>query len=96
MSALTVALTVLTVARVTRLLTADRILDRPRIWIMERFGPDSMTAYFVTCPWCMSMYVGAAGAGAWWAWGETMGYQAVTLALAASYVSGWLATREGD
>lgn len=94
MSALTVALTVLAVARVTRLLTADRILDRPRIAIMEQFGPDSMTAYWVTCPWCMSIYVGAAGAGAWAAWGTTTAYQAVTLALAASHVTGWLATRE--
>lgn len=100
MGALTVLVTVLAIARVTRLLTTDRILDRPRIALMERFmakaGDDSLAAYLVSCPWCISMYVGMAGAGAWWAWGTSTAYTAVTLALAASYVTGWLASHEGE
>jgi len=100
MGALTVLVTVLAIARVTRLLTTDRILDQPRIALMERFiskaGDESLAAYLVSCPWCISMYVGAAGAGAWWAWGTNTAYLAVTLALAASYVTGWLSSHEGE
>jgi hypothetical protein len=89
-----IILTVLAVARVTRLITDDRILNRPRgvvaRWLDVR-GWDEM-AYLIFCPWCMSVYVGAAAAGAWYAWGETMPFMAVTLALAASYVTGFLAS----
>lgn len=90
----------LAVARVTRLITADRILEpvRDRLisrWI-ERKGGDSLAAYLITCPWCVSVYVGAAGAAGWWAWGGTRVYAAVLLAFACSYVTGWLASHEGE
>lgn len=91
---LSAVLMVLAVARVTRLITTDHIFERPRNalvrWFSER-GHDQL-AYLVFCPWCMSMYVGAAGAGAWYAWGETMPFMTVSGALAASYVTGFLAS----
>lgn len=89
-----IVLTVLAVARVTRLITTDHIISRPRNaivrWLSDR--DHDQLAYLVFCPWCISIYVGAGAAGAWYAWGETMPFMAVTLALTASYVTGFLAS----
>lgn len=97
----------LAVARVTRFVTSD-VLSRPlRQWTVTKLlsrgdGPHRTSgfryelAYLVTCDWCASIYVGAAFAGAWYAWGETMWLTAVCAALAASYVAGYLNTRAGD
>lgn len=51
----------LAVHRLTRLLVEDEIL-RP---VRERIAPDdeSRLAYFVTCPWCVSIYVAVGWAG---------------------------------
>ena len=50
----------------------------------------------MVCDWCVSVYTGtlAAVGGAWagwWAWAW-----APALAAAFSYVTGWLASREGE
>lgn len=47
----------LAVARITRLLTEDRITVPLRRWIVNKWGENSMTAYLAHCPWCVSMYV---------------------------------------
>lgn len=97
---MTIVLTVLAIARVTRLVTSDRITEAPRNFLLRKLlvrRPESLTAYLIVCSWCSSVYVGAAAAGAWYAWGATMWYQAAVLALAASHVTGVLASREaGD
>lgn len=97
---MTIVLTVLAIARVTRLVTSDYLTERPRHYLVRKLlrgKQETMSAYLLLCPWCMSVYVGAAGAGAWYVWGATMWYQAVVLALAASHVTGVLASREaGD
>lgn len=92
-----VVLTILAVARVTRLITTDVLFEAPRNavarWLMghwERIGDKA--AYLVVCDWCASVYVGAAAAGAYAAWGETMPYMVICLALAASYATGFLAS----
>lgn len=89
----------LATARLTRLITTDRLTEYPREWVVAwavgRKEGDSLLAYLVVCPWCVSVYVGAAGGAAWWAWGDTRAFLAVCAALAASHVTGWLATREG-
>ena len=98
---ISVLLTVLAVARVTRLVTRDVITEPVRNpvvrWLVARKA-DSKTAYLIMCDWCASVYVGAAGAGAWYLWGETMPFMAVTLALSSSYVTGFLTsiTQAGD
>lgn len=59
---LTVALLVtafLAVARLTRLLTEDRLTVAYRRWVVNRWGEDSKMAYLVHCPWCTSMYIAA-------------------------------------
>lgn len=91
-----VILTVLAVARVTRLITEDRITLAPRTavlrFLVRRYGEDALLPYLVVCSWCASVYVGAAAAGAYWTWHGTMPYMATVLALSASYVTGFLAT----
>ena len=47
----------LAVARITRLLTEDRLLVPYRRWIVNKWGEDSLTAYLAHCPWCTSMWV---------------------------------------
>lgn len=94
-----VILTVLAVARVTRFITTDVLFNEPRGWVTTRVlrgNPDGLwrnkIAYLIVCDWCASVYVGAAAAGAWYAWGETLWFMAVVLALSASYAAGFLAT----
>lgn len=91
-------LTVLAVARVTRLVNRDVLLEKVRARLLTRLtdrGWD-MAAYLVVCPWCLSMYVGALGALAWTTWGHSVPYMCVVLALSASYVTGFLASKESE
>lgn len=46
---------VLAVARVTRLITVDYLLDSPRRWV-QRHAPEKI-AYLVGCPWCTGVWV---------------------------------------
>lgn len=93
-------LAALATARLTRMVTTDRIFLAPRAWLLrrlvDRYGEDGLLPYLLVCDWCVSVYVGAGAAGAWWAWGETRVFLAVCAALAFSYVAGWLAGRSGD
>lgn len=96
---LSLVLMMLAVARVTRLITTDVLFDAPRNRLTRRIlkgNPEGQVrvalAYLIICSWCTSIYVGAAGAGAWYAWGETMPFMVITAALAASYVTGFLAS----
>lgn len=54
---LLVALVALASHRLTRLVTSDRIGDRPRNAILARLDPDGLTAYLVTCSWCAGFWV---------------------------------------
>lgn len=98
MDAIAVLVAALATARLTRLVTRDRITDAPRRALLRRLRNRELLAYLVVCDWCASVYTGAAVAaagaayGAWtWAW-------APVLALAFSYTAGWLAghEKEGD
>lgn len=93
-------LAALATARLTRLITSDRLTERARLWVMTRVimwrGEESLLAYLITCPWCVSVYTGAAMAGGWYAWGGQRIFTAATAALAFSYVTGWLTARESE
>lgn len=96
-------LTVLAIARVTRLITRDALFDTPRTaaaqWLVGSGRARSLRdhlAYLILCPWCMSIYVAAAAAYAYAQWHATMPYMTVVLALAASHVTGFLASKEGE
>lgn len=100
---LSLLLMTLAVARVTRLITTDVLFDESRGWLVRsilRGNPEGAVrgklAYLLVCNWCVSIYTGAAGAGAWYAWHGTMPFVVITAALAASYVTGFLASlKEG-
>lgn len=96
MDLITLLVAALATARLTRLITTDRITQAPRQWALRRLASDGLTAYLIVCDWCASVYVGAAvaAAGAWagswpWTW-------ATPLALAFSYVAGYLARGESE
>lgn len=96
MTLVTLVLSALATARITRLVVSDRITQAPRHAVMRRLDPEGLTAYLMVCGWCSSVYVGAAVAGAWWAWGTSTAYTVVTAALAFSYIAGYLASKESD
>jgi len=96
MDTITFVLAALATARLTRLVTTDRITQAPRGRAVRALPDGSLLAYLIVCDWCVSTYVGAATAGAWWLWGDTMTFTAVTTALAFSYVAGFLASRDGE
>ena len=101
MTVLDLLLISLATARITRLVTEDKITEWPRnrilIWLIGR-DPESLVAYLVVCPWCVSFWAGGAVAGAWWLTGGTMWYMVMLAALSASHVTGVIAstTRTGD
>ena len=94
----------LAVARVTRIITADKITEglRGRVirWADRRagidpadpFAPTPLLSYFVTCPWCVSIYVGAVAAPLAYWWGESPWLLVPAFALAFSAVTGYLAS----
>lgn len=113
--ALTLAVYALAVARVTRLITADRITEAPRRWLVVRLwartlpfsdareeagrrfaagGVPPLGAYLVTCPWCVSTYVGIVAAPLWYWAGSSPWLLVPAAALALSYVTGFLAGKE--
>lgn len=53
----TFILVTLAVARLTRLVTSDRIMLSFRRWVVNKFGGESEAAYLVHCRWCTSIWV---------------------------------------
>lgn len=96
MTVITLVLAALATARITRLVTTDRITETPRHWTLRRLNPEGMTAYLITCDWCVSVYTGSAMAAGWSLWGNHRWFTAVCAAFAFSYVAGFLASRESE
>lgn len=94
MDLITFAVAALATARLTRLVTTDRITEAPRNAVLRRLDADSLLAYLIVCDWCASVYVGAAVAAVA-TWGPSWSVW-VLAALAYSYVAGYLAAREGE
>lgn len=46
--------------RLTRLALDDRITEEAREFVYERTERDSKLAYLISCPWCISIWAGAA------------------------------------
>ena len=87
----------LAVARLTKLINSDRITKTPREWLIRRLPEESIWAYFLVCPWCVSIWVSIPAAPlTWWFGGlEVPGVSAwlsvPALALAYSAFTGYLA-----
>jgi hypothetical protein len=64
------ALLALIASRVWKLIGDDRILDRPRDWVLERIKDDERAVYwgdFIVCPWCAGFWVSGIVYGFWMA-----------------------------
>lgn len=85
-----VAVLGLAVARLTRVVTTDKVGEKLRIAIIRRAGAESLLSYFLVCPWCVSIYTGTLLAAGYVLLGDSWIYQLPALALAASYIAGAL------
>ena len=95
MELITLVLTALATARLTRLIVVDTIFKVPRDRLIVAMPPRlEAVAYLLGCSWCTSVWVGGALAGGWYAWGDERWFTAVVGALAFSHITGWLATHE--
>jgi hypothetical protein len=104
--AITLLVYALAVARVTRLVTSDKLTEMPRtrleIKLWQRFAPQvpasdwhravpPLPVYLLTCPWCVSVYVGAVAAPLVAFLGDSYWVFVPALALAFSHFTGLLA-----
>ncbi len=96
MDFISLALAALATARITRLITTDTVTASVRAAVVQRLGAESKLAYLVHCDWCVSIYVGTATATAWQATGGSAWFQIPALALAASHLTGFMASRTED
>lgn len=98
-----ILLTAFAAARVTRVITTDKIGEPFREWVVRRVGAGSKIAYLVFCRWCTGLYIAAGAACAVW-WGAGLrhvfpvsGWFAVpVLTLAISYSIGLLVRAEPE
>lgn len=72
--------------RLTKLVIDDKITEDVRNKVWEKYPPDTKVGYLISCPWCVSIYVGVGVAvlrqvapGAW---------NPLSRALAASSITG--------
>ena len=97
MSAVLFVVYALAVARLTKLINSDRVLRAPRKALIKRLPDESIWAYFLVCPWCVSIWVSLPAAPlTWWFGGlETRAVSAwlavPALVLAYSAFTGYLA-----
>lgn len=86
MTTLLVVLLLGATIRLTRLVTTDAILERPRQWIEGRVGG---LAYGIRCDWCASWWVGLATFTFGW-YGPDPLVWIVAGALTGSLLAGWV------
>jgi hypothetical protein len=96
MDLMTLALVALATARITRFVTSDRIFDKPRQYLASKLPEDGELVYLLHCPWCVSIYAGAGVAVYGWLLAGSAWFVVPAAALAASYITGFLADRTDD
>ncbi|MEV4705450.1 hypothetical protein [Actinoplanes sp. NPDC049316] len=96
------AIVLLAVARLTRLICADKITDPFRTAAAQRLKPGSMWTYLLYCRWCVSVWIAVPAAAIWWAaspasrWSGHWWLDIPTTALALSYATGLLVRAEPE
>jgi hypothetical protein len=60
MSAIRLLTDIVATYRLTKLVMEDRITEDFRNLIYSKFPRDSKVSYFLGCPWCVSIWAGAA------------------------------------
>lgn len=100
-TALGLLLLTLATARLTRLVTIDKIGEPLRQAVIRRYGADHWLTYLLHCPWCMSVWLSTGGVLAtWWtlgladATGLTAWWGIPALSLAVSHAVGLLRRAE--
>ncbi len=88
------AIYALAVARATRLVAEDKILERPRIWALARLPEDSLIGYLLTCRWCVSVWLSLPAAAVAVLWGSKPWFLIPATALAFSHITGLLVRAE--
>jgi Protein of unknown function (DUF1360) len=90
--ALVLAVDALATFRLTRLLVEDEITSPIRKAVWKRYDPsDSKLGYLFTCPWCVSIWVGAGIVAARYA--APAQWEPVARVFAGSAVTGMIAER---
>jgi len=86
-------------ARLTGLITSDRITEQVRMRLVRRFCRDAPAddctnwrAYLLLCQWCMSIWVAALFAPLWWLWGDSPWLLVPVAFLAFSQITGMLSS----
>lgn len=74
------------IARLTRLITRDVLLQPLRDWADRRWGEASRPAYLLSCTWCASIWVAFPVVVSAALWGGTAVWQVIAAALTASYL----------
>ncbi|MFI7467529.1 hypothetical protein [Nonomuraea sp. NPDC049646] len=84
------------VARLVRLFTSDPVLRRARDWLDDRYGPHSLRAYLLGCPWTSGLLVAPPVLA--WAHhaGDSPAFVITAAAAAASYLVGLAAINLDD
>ena len=98
LSLLDIVLLVGLAARLTRLAVVDTIAEGPRILAVRIAGragnrPARWIVALLQCPYCIGFWLSAGVVGSWFAWGHTVGWQAVAGVFTLSYVAGHLVAR---
>jgi hypothetical protein len=88
---LLLVLAALATYRLTRLVTADKITEPVRGWVVDR---SAWAGYLVTCDWCLSIWVAPPVALCAVLWGDNRLVLVVLLWLAVSAVTGILSLVE--
>lgn len=58
---ISLVLDIVAVYRLTKLMIDDQIMDDVRNWVWNKYPPETTKiGYLFTCPWCMSVWMGAA------------------------------------
>lgn len=91
MPALLLLLVVLATYRLTRLVTADRITQRFRAWVVAQ---NRTLGYLVTCDWCLSIWVAPAPVAVATLWPTNRLVWACLAGLGASALTGLLSLAE--
>lgn len=89
---LTVVLMCLATYRLSLLVVADEITEPARDWILDRVKPTGRLATLLTCPWCVSAYVGLMVVWTGWNYADRAWWAIPAMTLSASAVTGFLAT----
>lgn len=77
--------------RLTRLVTADRILERFRLWLE---GRSEWLSYLATCDWCLSIWIGPVVATTLVRYGDNLWVVTGGMALSFSALTGLVSIAE--